>query len=201
MPSPALIAVEILRLDYPDAPQGMATRALIDADAARLCLAAMSFGIASFTTGEIAQWVAQIWGTAYQAEPSQIIDCFTVQDTPELGCASFLLVSHPTLEQDLEAAARAESYLKSRFGSAVAFESNGARADGQSHSLADWAGLNAERLTEGAGGRRQAVQAFSERSRPAPQQSPHSAAFRAATAASPAAPAKPLTPDMIAHGA
>lgn len=194
MPAPSLIAVELLRLDHPGAAQGMATRALIDADAARMCLAAMSFGIASFSTGEIAQWVAQIWGTAYHAEPSQILDCFTVQDTPELGCAAFLMVAHPSAEEDRAAASRAEGYLKSRFGSAVAFESNGARADGQSLALSQWAGANAALLADKSASRKPAVQAFSERSRPAPQ-APAPAASRAP------APAKPLTPDMIIHGA
>lgn len=203
MSNPTYIAVEILRLDYLDAPQGQATRALIDTDVARLCLAPLTQNINSFSTGEIAQWVAQMWGMAYHAKTSQIVDCFIVADTPELGCASFLLVSHESLEDDLAAAKEAEDYLKGRFGSAVLFESNGARLDGEAVSLSDWAASNAEQLKSSSLHRRSsqsegAIIAFSER-RSSTQQS--SNAHNTQHAPQRTTPPKQLTIDMITDGA
>lgn len=209
MSTQSLIALEILRLDHHGAKQGMATRALVDGAAARLALASIAIGVNALSAGEIAHWVAQMWGAAYHAESSQVIDCFVVNDTPELGCASFILVSHETIAEDLEAAERAQDHLKSRFGSTIVFESNGARVDGEKSNLPQWASLHAERLNANLSHRKDtlasASSAFSERSpRPSSSGSLGVSQSNSSNSAHPQArstPPKPLTPDMITDGA
>lgn len=138
--TPGMLAFDLIALDPATRKQGICARAVVDAGAARMLIAGLT-GASTFSNrfsmGDLASWMAQIFGTFYP-DSGGVIESGVLSDKSSHGSGYAFLLGSSDLELDERHMRTAAAELKRRFGALCQVEVHPAVVGGKGPSLPQW---------------------------------------------------------------